>query len=748
MFNVKRTLKSALRHLGYELRTIQAPNRYALFDDSEPRDHEILKAFTLRTAQFSPQQAKIVRNLCLAGFHNTQPQTAYTRIEVGDDATLRLGVWSRQRRGKDVPFVRDPQQRHEWFYWAERERLEPKRTRWRVVLTGESVARGYFYDPQFNLASALQGLLESELGPAQIDVVDLAKSNLRMPQLKDCIGQCLALTPDVVVVFAGNNWHPHLSDSDIPYVDSLLRQAGVPGLKAYLDGKREQASRRLVNQANSVLAPRNVKIVWVIPETNLRDWVDPRSVAPLLPENGNSRWLACDRQMSQALDRRDYPHAARLAEEMLELDGGTSAIPLRCLAECASISGDMEAARRYLQLCRDAVGWDPSFSHCPRVFSPIQQALREGAKQHSNAVVDLTELFAHHLEGALPDRRLFLDYCHMTAEGIRLTAAEIAAHVLFLTANVRDARVTAGKLASRVQAVPAKVEGKACLLAAAHNAAYYQDVRLVKYWCDRALEFWPECAQLMRRFADVATRDLPVALCRSGLELPQFDELNARPYFFHGRQRRLDLSFGDAAVASLADVGIAISQEIADLRLREHSTRNGPKDLVDFFYSAPIPTLSERGWTSRALTTNHGSHAIFASAFWEKTLYVFLAERGQDIAITFTYRVRLCAPGASVVVDVNGRRIAELPAERTWCTHRISIPNDCILNGVNEILISWPAEDQPSDMLLAEAADCLLAKRLPCLHRVFGEIHSLSIADQPMTTGPSQLESPTDRVPS
>jgi len=293
----------------------------------------------------------------------------------------------------------------------------------------------------------------------------------------------------------------------------------------------------------------------------------------------------------------------------------------------------------------------------------------------------------------------------------------------------------------RGRPVSAKVEGMACLLAAAHNATYYQDVRIVRYWCDRALEFWPQCAELMKRFADCANRDLPVALCKSGLELSQFDELDATRYLFHGRLRRLDLTFSDAAVSSLADVGIAIGQEIADLRLREHSTKSGPKELTDFFYSAAIPARSERGWTSRALTTNQGSHSIYASAFWEKTHYVFWAQKGQDIGITFTYRVRLCAPGATVVVDVNGRRIAQLPAERSWRTQRMAVPNECVSDGMNEIVIGWPAEDQPSDLPLAQAADSLLAKRLPYLHRVFGEIHSLSIADPATTVGFEQLES-------
>ena len=54
-------------------------------------------------------------------------------------------------------------------------------------------------------------------------MVDLAKSNLTLQELKTCIGQSLALSPDLLVIFAGNNWRPQLAASDIPYVQGILR---------------------------------------------------------------------------------------------------------------------------------------------------------------------------------------------------------------------------------------------------------------------------------------------------------------------------------------------------------------------------------------------------------------------------------------------------------------------------------------------------------------------------------------------
>ena len=108
---------------------------------------------------------------------------------------------------------------------------------------------------------------------------------------------------------------------------------------------------------------------------------------------------------------------------------------------------------------------------------------------------------------------------------------------------------------------------------------------------------------------------------------------------------------------------------------------------------------------------------------------MFFAEKGQDIGITFTYRFRLSSlPHGTVTVDVNGSRLAELPAEPTWCTRKIFVPNEYIVDGLNKILIAWPTRESTADVLLSEAADGLLAMRLPYFSRVFGEIHTLSIS--------------------
>jgi hypothetical protein len=45
-------------------------------------------------------------------------------------------------------------------------------------LIGESVARGYLYDPQFTPAMALEAILQAQLGHNAVEVIDLARTDL------------------------------------------------------------------------------------------------------------------------------------------------------------------------------------------------------------------------------------------------------------------------------------------------------------------------------------------------------------------------------------------------------------------------------------------------------------------------------------------------------------------------------------------------------------------------------------------
>lgn len=720
---MKKAVKSFLRYLGYEIRALPSLPRHVIFDERQMNDYGGLKSFAARAAQFaaSPQQLQAIRSMDLTGLLRGQPSSAYSRIEIGDDKTLKVGIWKRNLPGAD--FVLDRDRSGEQFYWSKARTLGVKRPKWRVALLGESVARGYLYDPHFNPAAALQAMLEARLGRGNIDVVDLAKSNLTMQELKVIAGQCLALSPDVLVIFAGNNWRPRFTEADVPYVESLIRSDGVPGMKAHFDEVQRRAVETLMLQMSKLIAPRGIKIIWVVPEFNLADWADPASNAPYLPKLDNQQWREWDQQLAHALGAGNFSVATDLAKQMTALDRGTSSTPLRALAECCRSQGDLAGTRRYLELCRDAEGWDPSFSYSPRTSLAIQSALRGGASHPGSVIVDLPAVLQNHFDSGLPDRRMFVDYCHLSLAGITAACAEIGSQIISLLGGQA---IAPQALRSDAPSVPDEVEGNASFLAAVHNAHFYQRAEIVRYWCDRAMQHWAECGEVMMRVLDYTTRRIPLAVSKAGQELLELDRLRTLDYLSRGGAQRLDLLLCDAFAACLDRAGVDMTQNLARLRQEYHSLAGGPKDLTDFYYSSAIPALSERGWTSRSLPTNRGSHALYASAFWFTSKFIFFAERACGATLHFTYRVPApTKPGASVTVDINGRRAATLIADRVWRTSEVRIQNAAMMDGMNEVTITWPSEEAPSEPALAEMADDLIAGRLRYFHRVFGEIHAL-----------------------
>ena len=727
---IKRIVKRLVRALGYEVHRVGPPMTSAHAPETTAEEYELVGAFATRTAQLiAPlEESQALRHMHLTGILRPPAYPHGEHIEPGGAHTPAIGIWRRETSAKDSGFVRRVKREDDSFYWAKQERIGPKRRRWRVVFLGESVARGFLYDPHFTPAAALEGMLRSELG-SEVDVVDLARSNLDMAGLRAMIGQSLALKPDLIVIFAGNNWHRHFTDVDVPYADALLRRDGAPAVKAFLEGRAQREIRLMGKQVNDLLEQRSgLQVIWVVPEFNLLDWADPPLVAPLLPKDANRRWLDLDEQSAQAWRDGDTATAANLARQMVELDGGASAIPLRLLAQCSQAAGELDEARRYLEMCRDADAWDPSFAYTPRATAAIQCALREIASAPRNILVDAPGVLRRHLEGDVPGRRIFLDYCHLTSEGINVVMAAVASEAI---AALAGKRVAPDTLMAGAAPLQAKIEGKVSILAAVHNAHFYQGFEIVNYWCKRAVELWPESVEVMVRYLDFLTRRAPHHLTsRSILQLLERDDLGMAEYLFHGYRPRLDLVLATAIVNSLGAVGADIAERNFALGIRERSLRPSGTELNDFYYSSQLAGPAERAWTTRAFVNNRRSHAAYSSALWKRSKFVFIGERGRAVGLKLTYRIpQSSAPNGEIAIDIGGHRVAEAVAEHTWRTIEISIPGPCVVDGLNEITLTWPSAEDPSNDPLGQVADALVARRMPRFHRVFGEIHSLKMFD-------------------
>jgi hypothetical protein len=211
---------------------------------------------------------------------------------------MPISIWEPRTVSGETVWIR-PEPGPFGDHYATRRELRPKRAELplRVALFGESVAAGYLYAPHLTPAMVLESQLQ-EVGGGDFEVIDLARTNETLAGLLTTARAALQINPDVLVLFAGNNWRlletPELS----PYASTIAaRQEFGEALKAEgLAGAVRLARKRLRDLATAVfdeiaLLARTVGIpvVVVVPEVNLADW-ENRQPVPWLPGNGVARW--------------------------------------------------------------------------------------------------------------------------------------------------------------------------------------------------------------------------------------------------------------------------------------------------------------------------------------------------------------------------------------------------------------------------------------------------------------------------
>ena len=316
---------------------------------------ESLKSFANRIARtaVADNATQMVRLLRLSGLlgaagGNTGAGSSGAIDDLDDafaEAPVRsyganVGIWEPRIANGKVSFVRRMEAMPEWNYWADVGRIDARSDKTRVLLIGESVARGYLYDPVFNPAMALQQILESQFGEGGVEVIDLARTNLGF-QILEVALNALQMEPDIGVIFAGNNWYIlEPSPSGIAEIDEAIAKEGLAGAKRVIDAQLAQTAKRVVREICTAYASKGIPLVWIIPEFNLRDWRDPIANAPYLADGQNKQWLELMEEAHSALRDREFERAALLARQMIEIE------LLDEMAAQAKRSGRPDAAAR------------------------------------------------------------------------------------------------------------------------------------------------------------------------------------------------------------------------------------------------------------------------------------------------------------------------------------------------------------------------------------------------------------------
>jgi hypothetical protein len=413
---------------------------------------------------------------------------------------------------------------------------------------------------------------------------------------------------------------------------------------------------------------------------------------------------------------------------MLKLDGGSCPTAWRLLARARLARGDEAGAAEAARSEVDATAYSTlAFLAAPQAGREVQSLLRELARRHGFVCVDLPDLFATHTGSPLPGRRLFLDYCHLTAEGMQVAMAAVSAAVLDLSGMVesppgwrevvaKDSMPGIGREAEATARLGAAIHGAHRLLTTGPKSA------ILEHWCAAALDASPGIATTLFDVVDARSAPCPAVLTAA-------QERNAAsPYRLllqHGwRWDHVDADVIAAIRTVLPDYTDEIDRRLLAFRSVEET---GGTDLAAppfFFLWEPLERFYPEVMSSEDRTA-----PAYLRCPWPETSFALLTAGDLDLDVDLTLRLPV-SPGTAertgdVAVLVNDQPVGTVGATYRWSRSPLRIPGTALNRGLNRLTLVWPdpppADGDPLSAVVARLDQGLAAD----LHPVFGEVFTL-----------------------
>jgi hypothetical protein len=634
-----------------------------------------------------------------------------------------ISIWQPTEIDGERAFVR-PEPGPFGDHYATRRVLRPKSAELplRVAFFGESVAAGYLYAPHVTPALVLEEQLRAVGGHGNFEVVDLARTNETLGGLRDTVRSSLQIQPDVLVLFVGNNWNLLETPEVSPYAPSVrarqevalaLRDGGLGGPVDLARGRLRETATTTFDEIALLTQAVGIPVVLILPEVNRADW-ETRQPVPWLPRDGTARWHAAYRTALDLLARGDAAGADGMTERLLELDGGVCPSTWRLRALARQALGDEAGA---LEACRaevdNAAYPTLAFLSAPQATTLVHDLLRETARRHGFLTADLPEIFAEHTGSRLPGRRLFLDYCHLTLEGIRVAMAGVAAEVLRLSGLVEGEPDWRAVLSSAPEPpIAPEVEATARLGAAIHGAHRLLTVGpkrpILEHWCRAALDASPGIAETFLDLLEARTAPCPAVLT----EAQQRNLASPYPLLLqHGWQ----WDHLDAEVLSAMEA--ALGRDLSEKIVTRRAVSSTGVDLAAAYWQwEPL----ERFFPEVMRFEDIAERATLRAP-WPETSFCLVVDGPCEVELELTARAPARNPG-EVGVFVDGRPAGALRVGERWTRSRLKVAAP---GGLHRLTLRWPELPAAGDNPLLPAIERLELGLPVDLHPVFGEVWSL-----------------------
>ncbi|WP_139487907.1 tetratricopeptide repeat protein [Brevibacillus dissolubilis] len=597
----------------------------------------------------------------------------------------RVGIWKLQSKNGEDLFVRDQAFQNEFYLWAKNKEIPAKGDKYRIAFAGESVARGFLYDPFITPAILLEKLLNLNAS-REIEVIDLARTSIKIAELTEVCYSSVNLKPDALVVFAGNNWRDSilpLSDSEIAdMIKAGEKDDNFESLQSLMEETYKNIITPFMDALKEISDKHQIPVFFIIPEFNLKDWKYNSNEKILTWPHGKAEeWFALVRDAESALLENDYARLEATARQMIAVNV-INPSGYHHLAQCKLHAGNLEEARKHLEAARDTMAYQ--VGSVPGILSVMRDTILEKASQHHIRTIDLQTVFKDHLNGDIPGNDLFIDYCHLTVEGMNIAMQETAKQLLPLIGETLEKTISPKELKGAQEVIAV-----AHLYAAIHNAHRGgQSYEMLYYHSSQALRHSKNIVSLMTKYIDIATRKVPWAINKNYTDI--FSEgLNAQyPILVQSKDSQImDVELVTAMVNALKETGVDIQKEVEQLRINEHKPRHKKVNLLESFYKDTY-YLHEFG-------NNPDRNLSYVRAIDHQSHFYFVADQENDVSLELTFRVPY---KESVKQDVrilfNGTEIGKTAGYDEWSNFTCRVSKGLLAeSGVNTITIEWPVTE-------------------------------------------------------
>ncbi|UII33608.1 hypothetical protein LVD17_07220 [Fulvivirga ulvae] len=643
-----------------------------------------LKEISNKVAELVYSGASIDLSDELALFIEEQHEPATKTIEPESRAE-KVGRWIKDDISGN--YVKNPEFDSEDDNWSEVEFITPGSDDvYRIVLIGESVARCTHFPHEYCAARVVEKMLAESIPDRKIEVVDLAKEGMRFEQLMEVVSESVLLSPDMVIVFAGNNWQPG-SSLGTPYNFNMLQKTvGTSEQTQFIKDTLTDSLKSNINDFKELLtginAEYNIPVLYVMPEFNLGDFKPARKeyVSHFLPGNKMKIWSEAYDSCLHAEDSGDWEEVKKIAGKMMDIDV-EHPFAYEMMAKYFEHNGDLYQRRIFLEQLKDKALINAIGTSAPRRFSIIRELVNDILKESPITVVDLQEVLAKHSKDGIPGSEFFLDYCHLNLKGIHLAMGAVASQV----ASILGVSIDAGSMAAIESSVSERVLSITHFQAAIHNYYVGQHYPLLYHHCCEALRYADnELIEAYRKSCILFSKRSSIIFSDEVRFLSEIYPFENFSIFGHPRNKKLMfLELVDAMSEALKVIkGVEIEDEIKKNRISEYRITEEPVCLLESPYS-------ERSFQEFLCDEDYA----YYRAHEMHSAFTFVVDALQDIKLDITARIPDFAfydVDSTVKIYINSHLYKITRVGKEWTSIKLILKRDYMQAGVNKLEFEWP----------------------------------------------------------